>query len=189
LKKALQHLASIQTGFFAKSQAAGDVIYLHAKYYDEDGLLTTEPVPDLNSTDISKKHLLRPGDVLFAAKGAKNFATCFTETETLAAASTSFFVIRIHDRSILPPFLTWYLNHPTTLKYIKTFARGTSMVSISKEVLSDLAIPIPSIEKQQLILKIHDLRSIEKRIEMNIFSLRQTLHHRQLFTALGTLTK
>lgn len=180
----LKHIATIQTGAFAKPGKKGNVVYLHTRYFDEDGMLTKDLVPDLYTAGIFEKHILRPGDVLFAAKGAKNFATCFNDPNMPAIASTSFFVIRIQDESVLPRFLAWYINHPATMKYLKTFARGTSIVSIPKKVLSDLSIPIPSLEKQQLIVKIDELRSLEKKIETRLSSLRQVLYQQRLFSAL-----
>jgi restriction endonuclease S subunit len=184
LKTGLKNIANIQTGVFAKPVAKGDVAYLQPKYFDELGKLITKLEPDLNSVGISKNHILKQGDVLFAAKGSKNFAAQFDLKDMSAAASTSFFVIRIFEKNILPEYLTWYLNHPTTMKFLKAFARGTSIASISKEVLNDLEIIIPSLEKQHLIFKIDDLRSAERQITMRLLSLKQALNQQQLYNAL-----
>jgi restriction endonuclease S subunit len=185
LKTELRHIANIQTGVFAKPVAKGEIAYLQPKYFDELGKLTTKLEPDLNATGISEKHILKQGDVLFAAKGSKNFAAHFDLEDMFAAASTSFFVIRITDRSILPEYLTWFLNHPTTMKFLKSFARGTSIASISKEVLDGLEIIIPSLERQELIYKIDDLRSKETYIRMKLLSLKQALNQQQLYNALS----
>lgn len=184
MKTELKHIANIQTGVFAKPVAKGDIAYLQPKYFDELGKLTTNLEPDLNSVGISEKHILKQGDVLFAAKGSKNFAAQFDLKDMSAAASTSFFVIRIFEKNILPEYLTWYLNHPTTMKFLKAFARGTSIASISKEVLNDLEIIIPSLEKQQLIFKINDLRLTERQHIMKLLSLKQALNQQQLYNAL-----
>ncbi|WP_299797986.1 restriction endonuclease subunit S [uncultured Maribacter sp.] len=184
MKTELKNIANIQTGVFAKPVAKGDIAYLQPKYFDETGKLTVNLEPDLNSIGISEKHILKQGDVIFAAKGSKNFAARFDLEDVSAAASTSFFVIRIFNKNILPEYLTWYLNHQTTMKYLKSFARGTSIASISKEVLNNLEIIIPSIEMQQLIFKVDDLRSSERRIIMKLLSLKQALNQQQLYNAL-----
>ena len=72
----LNQIASIQTGAFAETVSKGEVVYLKAKHFDENGKLNTILHPDLNINNITEKHLLKPGDVLFAAKGTKNFAAC-----------------------------------------------------------------------------------------------------------------
>ena len=90
-----------------------------------------------------------------------------------AVASTSFFVIRLHDRNVLPGYLTWFLNHPSTQTVLKGQARGSSIASISKAVLSELEIPIPNIQKQELILKIFKLQNKAKNLKQQIEMLRE----------------
>mgnify|MGYP003639154073 CR=1 FL=1 len=182
--KELKNIAKIQTGVFAKPVAKGDTVYLQPKYFDELGRLTTQLEPDLNSIGFSDKHILQLGDVLFAAKGSKNFAVHFNTANIQAAASTSFFVIKIRDEGVLPGFVAWFLNQPHTQQYLKAFARGSSIASISKGVLRDLEITIPSIDKQKLILKIDELRSAEKGLKSRIEELREAQIQQQIFNAL-----
>jgi restriction endonuclease S subunit len=184
VKTKLNHIANIQTGVFAKTVAHGDIAYLQPTYFDESGKLTTAIVPNLNSIDIPKNHILQNGDILFASKGLKLFATCLNLTEVKAAASTSFFVIRIKSDSVLPHYVTWFLNHPTTMNSIKSFARGTSIQSISKEVLNELEIKIPSLKKQELIVKIAELRAAEERLQAKIHSLKHDINQQQLYNAI-----
>ena len=74
--------------------------------------------------------MLRHGDVLFAAKGTKNFAAWFEKTNQPAVASTSFFVIRVQENfsnKFLREFLVWLINHPTSQKFLKGNAIGSSI--------------------------------------------------------------
>jgi len=173
LRTTLIHIATIQTGVFAKPIQNGEIVYLQAKHFDENGELIETLYPDLNSDNRIEKHLLQKGDVLFAAKGTKNFAAWYDDDSIPAVASTSFFVIRLHEKNVLPGYLTWFLNHPRTQLLLKTHARGTSIASISKAVLSDLEIPIPDIQKQKIILKIFKLRNKEKNLKQQIETLRE----------------
>src|SRR5690606_2374521 len=93
--------------------------------------------PDLNLDSVSPKHILKAGDVVYAAKGSKNFAAIYEAKSPPAVASTSFFVIRLvatPPRGVMPEFLVWFLNHPRSQKIIKGGAIGSSIVSISKRV-------------------------------------------------------
>jgi restriction endonuclease S subunit len=173
LKSALKQIAFIQTGLFAKPIAKGDIVYLQAKHFDENGNLRSSFHPDLKSDHVTTKHLLKAGDVLFAAKGTKNFAAVFENLNEQAVASTSFFVIRLVDNNILPEFIVWYLNHPSAQKILKGQAIGTSIVSISKTVLEELEIPIPDIETQKAILRIAQLHKDEKKLKHKIETLRE----------------
>ena len=77
MKTKLSHLVSIRTGLFAKTIVEGNVAYLQSKDFDENGLLNFKLEPELKKDGIAEKHLLEPGDVLFASKGTKNFSAIY----------------------------------------------------------------------------------------------------------------
>jgi restriction endonuclease S subunit len=180
----LKDIASIQTGLFAKPSGSGEVVYLQAKHFDENGRLLSTLSPDLEYREVSGKHLLRAGDVLFAAKGTKNFATVYENHNPPAVASTSFFVIRAFQNTVLPDFLSWYLNNAAIQAIIKAQAKGTAIPSISKNTLENLEIPIPSIPIQQSILQIAKLRNKEKALKEQIERLREKQIQQQITNAI-----
>jgi restriction endonuclease S subunit len=173
LKATLANISSIHTGIFAKPVPAGEVVYLQSKHFNESGVLQSVLHSDLKADNITEKHLLRHGDVLFAAKGTKNFAALYENHNEPAVASTSFFVIRLQEKNILPKFLAWFINHPSSQKFLKGKAIGTAIVSISKSVLEKLEVSIPSVETQKAILKIAELRNAEKKLQNEIEALRE----------------
>jgi len=173
LKKLIKDIAHIQTGLFAKPAGVGELVYLQSKHFDEYGQLHAFLHPDLLAEGISEKHLLKDGDVLFAAKGTKNFAAVFENHNEPSVASTSFFVIRPTDQRMLPQYLAWVLNSHSTQSLLKGQAIGTSIPSISKQVLENLEITLPSIETQQVILQITKLRNKEKSLKEKIETLRE----------------
>ena len=180
MKQVLKHIAFIQTGLFAKPIAEGDIVYLQAKHFDENGNLRSSLHPDIKADYITEKHLLKTGDILFAAKGTKNFAAVFENHNEPAVASTSFFVIRLTQKNLLPHFLVWYLNHPSTQKLLKGQAIGTSIVSISKAVLEELEVPVADINTQKAILQIAHLRNEEKKLKQQIEMLREKQIQQQI---------
>jgi restriction endonuclease S subunit len=187
LKTTIGHIATIQTGIFAKPIPEGQIVYLQAKHFNENGQLISSLHPDLMTENISNKHLLRHGDILFAAKGTKNFAAWYESKNLPAVASTSFFVIRINDNfqgKIVPEFLTWYINQPISQKFLKGKAMGTSIVSISKSVLEELEIPIPDFNTQKAILRIIHLRNSEKELQQQIEMLREKQIQQQIINAI-----
>ena len=184
LKTTLTHIASIQTGVFAKPVSEGEIVYLQARYFDENGLLISELHPDLMADDISDKHLLKPGDVLFAAKGNKNFTSVFEDQYPKSVASTSFFVIRLFDSKILPEYFAWYMNSPAIQLFLKSTALGSSIASISKAVLEKLEISVPDIQTQKIILKINGLRSKEKQIRQKIELLKENIIQKKINNAI-----
>lgn len=115
LKTTIGHIVNIQTGIFAKPVFNGEIMYLQAKHFNEKGHLHLPLHPELKADSITKKHLLRHDDFLFAAKGTKNFAAWYESLPAVqvgknqpSIASTSFFVIRVQENfsnKILPEFL------------------------------------------------------------------------------------
>lgn len=170
----------MQTGLFAKPVGEGDVVYLQVRHFDENGQLTADLYPDLLGAEISEKHFLQEGDILFSAKGTKNFAAIYAGFEEQCVASTSFFVIRLKEVNLLPAYLAWYLNHPNTQQTLKAQAKGSSIVSISKTQLEDLEINIPDLHTQELVLQIANLRNKEKLLKQQIETLREKQIQQQL---------
>ncbi|OJU28179.1 MAG: hypothetical protein BGN92_10030 [Sphingobacteriales bacterium 41-5] len=156
---------------------------MQAKDFDENGNLRSSLHPEIKADYITDKHLLRSGDILFAAKGTKNFAAVFENHNEPAVASTSFFVIRLTQKNILPHFLVWFLNHPSTQKLLKGQAIGTSIVSISKAVLEQIEVPVPDIKTQRAILQIAQLRIEERKLKQQVEVLREKQIQQKLLNA------
>jgi hypothetical protein len=184
LKTLIKNISHIQTGLFAKPAGLGELVYLQSKHFDEYGQLHAVLHLDLVADGISEKHLLKNGDVLFAAKGTKNFAAVFENHNEPSVASTSFFVIRLTDKKVLPQYLAWFLNNHTTQTLLKGQALGTSIPSISKQVLENLEIAVPNIEIQRAILLITKLRNKEKWLKQKIETLREKQIQQQIINAI-----
>ncbi|MCR6640097.1 MAG: restriction endonuclease subunit S [Sporocytophaga sp.] len=187
MKKTLGEISTIQTGIFAKTASEGEIVYLQAKDFDELGQLNSVLHPNLKGDNLTQKHLLGHGDILFAAKGSKNFATWYESKNPPAVASTSFFVIRIQEQfkgEIMPEFLVWFINHPKSQQFLKGQAIGTAIVSISKAVLEELEILIPDLQTQSAILKITQLRNNEKSLKQQIEILREKQIQQQIINAI-----
>ena len=183
----LKYIAFIQTGVFATPVKEGQIVYLQSKHFDENGILKSSLYPDLKAGSISEKHLLQNDDIIFAAKGTKNFAALYESKNNPAVASTSFFVIRLNEDfqdKVLPEFLTWYLNSAYSQNYLKSRAVGSSIVSISKSVIDELELSIPDMDTQKAILIITHLRNAERKLQQQIELLREKQIQQQIINAL-----
>lgn len=184
MKTLIKDITNVQTGLFAKPAGIGELVYLQSKHFDEYGQLHSVLHSDLPAEGISEKHLLKDGDVLFAAKGTKNFAAVFENHNEPSVASTSFFVIRLTDKKVLPQYLAWFLNNHSTQTLLKGHAIGTSIPSITKQVLENLEIAVPNIEIQKVILQITKLRNKEKSLKQKIELLREKQIQQQIINSI-----
>lgn len=184
LKLPLSKIVEIKTGCFAKPSPNSEIHYLQPRDFDDDGNLITQNFVGINKDEINSNHILQTGDILFAAKGFKNFAFIYDDIIGPSVASTSFFVLRLQNKSVLPEYINWFLNMDKTLTLIKSKAKGTSLPSISKETLSNIDIVFPMLEKQNHIIKLWKLKMYEKRLNQEIQHLKDHLLNQQLLTAI-----
>ena len=177
----LNQIASIQTGIYAKTSSQGDAIYLQSRHINDAGQIGKNLQTDLAVDDKISKFILGEGDVLFSAKGNKNISVVYESSVGPAVASSTFFVIRLKRQTIHPDYLSWFLNHPRTQKFLKSHAKGASPPSISIKTLYDLDIEIPDIITQQEIVKIHSLRKMEQELIQQIEALKEQVMQYRLY--------
>jgi len=188
LRTVLKDIVKISTGIYTKPDAFGNTLYLQAKHFKEDGSVDLLPKPEICLDNKNEKHLLKTGDILFAAKGIKNFAAVFNGNIGNAVASSTFLILRINNQyisKILPEYLEWWLNHNVNQKSLKNLAIGSALPSISKAALQELEIIIPEMEKQKLVLKISELRKKESNYILEINKLRELLIQHKIFTSIN----
>lgn len=177
----LNEITQIQTGVFLKPEISGDTLYLQIKDFDSRGELIVNPVPGILMDSRLERHLLQSGDILFAAKGSKNFATVFSGLNFPAVASSAFFVLR-KNASYLPDYVAWYINHPVIQKKLKFEAKGSSIPSISIGAVQSLEVVLPDLNTQGLIVKIEKLRSKERKLKAELDQLKEDFLDQKIFS-------
>ena len=99
---------------------------------------------------------LKPGDILFAARGSHNYAVLVDQTalEIHAIAAPHFYIVRCKSKYILPDYLAWLLNQEHCQLYFQREAEGTHTKSIRRSKLEATPIIIPSLKKQHIIIQL-----------------------------------
>ncbi|MCP4116195.1 MAG: restriction endonuclease subunit S [Desulfobacteraceae bacterium] len=98
---------------------------------------------------------LKPGDILFVARGRNNFALCLKGVPDRVVCSPHFFQMELKkDVDIIPEFLSWQINQAPAQLYFERSSEGSGTQNIRRGVLEDLSITIPTIDKQKLIVKL-----------------------------------
>lgn len=117
---------------------------------------------------------LQNGDILFAARGNRNFAVCVGEPPLKAVCSPHFFLVRVNrDSPATPEFLAWLVNQPEAQKYFAQAAEGTFITSIRRQVLEDMPLRLPSIATQKTIIQLHKAALREKELHEQLILNRQ----------------
>ena len=133
---------------------------------------------ELNEAFLTKKaspeHLTQEGDIIIKILSPIEFLYITKEMEGILVP-VNFYILRLIDNIVSPKYLSVYLN--TQSSYLDSLCVGTSsMKKISAKQLEDIEILIPTLEKQQTIEKVIELR--QKEIEL--FELKQRFYESTL---------
>ena len=181
MKLTISNLCEINTGVYEKPTVGGMVYYIQSRDFNDYLEFNDNIVPELQESPKFKKHYLQKGNILIAAKGGNYFAVVYNGEVSPAVASSTFIVLReLNEAKVLPGFLAWFLNHPKTQLYFSAHAKGSNIPYISKNLIMELEIELPSLEAQKWVLKIYQLRLCEKKLVEKIESLKETIINEKL---------
>ena len=128
--------------------------------------------PDLSRNDL----ILKREDILFMARGDRNFSVLLQGLPEPTLAAACFFIIRGFSEDALPGYLWWYLNQPPAEQYlIRHSGRGVHMPVVRRSVLEKIDIPLPSIEIQRSVTELDAVRRQEKRLAQHMIEKRKEL--------------
>jgi len=164
----LKKLATIQSGYINRGKIEprddGTCLLLQAKdvdagqpSYRTDALVRF--MPSLSGKDWFLKH----GEILFMARGARNFSVLMGELPENVLAAACFFIVRVSSPEILPKYLCWYLNQLPVEEYLSRFSgRGVHMPVVRRAVLESIDIPLPPLAIQEKVSETDKLLQIEQ---------------------------
>lgn len=107
---------------------------------------------------------LTSGDVVFVARGMRNYALCLEEVPLPTVCSQYFYLLRVKLPALLPEFLAWQINRAPAQRYLAMNAEGTDQVSIRRGVLEALPIVVPSLEQQHRIVALANAARRERQV-------------------------
>jgi restriction endonuclease S subunit len=183
----LKDIGKLISGTYAKPDITKEIFYLQTGHFTDAGRLDETVKPMLQYSSRLEKHLLQEGDVLFTAKGTSNISYVYYPSYGQAVASSSFIVIRINENNkekIKPEYLSWFLSFTPQIRLFHQRQIGTTIPSISIKELKEIEVDIPTMEKQEAIIKVHSLRHKEKVLKDQLEQMREIQIQQLLFTAL-----
>ena len=167
----LGDIADVQTGPFGSQ--------LHKSDYIAEGIPCIMPTnigPHLNfivdgiahvsEVDANRlsRHLTEIGDIIYARRGDIEKCAYVTTNEEKWLCGTGCLKIRCNNE-VNSRFIAYLLSTAECKKWITGNAVGTTMLNLSKGILSNLPLLVPSHEDQRRIVSI--LSSLDRKIELN----------------------
>lgn len=126
---------------------------------------------------------LRPGDILFPARGNVSLAVLIDARigSLQAVAAPHFFVLRTRRSDVLPAWLVWWLNQEPAQRYLEQQAQSSTLVrNIARPALESVPVALPPLSRQEQIV---ELACAMQREEALLHRLRQT--SQQIMTGLA----
>jgi restriction endonuclease S subunit len=164
MKKYIKDIAKVQVWYYFRIEKKWDINYLQSSYFDDYGDLKEKLIPEIKSEEIQEKYLLKEWDILFSAKGNRNFATVYKNEYWPSIASSTFFIVKLFGKNLLPEYLVILLNESQKTNYFLNNFSGSTIKSIPKNILEEFEINIPSIEKQKQVVNLYNLYKEELKI-------------------------
>jgi len=166
----LGSIAKVQSGHISRGKIEpredGTHFLLQAREVDAERLTYWKDTLIRFNPALSRKDwILKKGDILFMARGARNFSVILKDVPEAALAAACFFIIRVSSEKIVPGFLGWYLNQSPVEKYLRTHTgRGVHMPVVRRAALENIDIPVPPLEIQNKIAELDVLMRKEQEL-------------------------
>lgn len=119
---------------------------------------------------------LRTGDVLFLAKGQKNFAWFVGRLPELPVLAASYFFVLRPSPDVDGAYLSWFLNQEDAQRHFARLATtGAHMPIIRRDVLEGLEVPTPDLDTQRKIIELADLAKEQAKLLAELARKKQAL--------------
>jgi len=171
----LKDIAEIQFGYYGQPSKDGSVLYLQAKQFNEFGQFIHDGDALLEVDDKVNENLLEDGDVLFAGKGFRFFATEYRKEIGKAVASSIFFIIKVNKERVVPAYLVSVLNLPKNILHFQQSGAGSSIPSIRKSELLDFSFNLIPLAQQHKVVKLQELHLKDIALTRNLINQKQLL--------------
>ena len=164
----LNKIAKIRSGYISRGRIVpnedGKCLLMQAKDVSADQLsYRTDALVRFNPTLSGKDWFLKPNDILFMARGTRNFSVLIDKMPDSVVAAACFFVLRISNSEVLPEYVSWYLNQSPVEEYLQRFSgRGVHMPVVKRAVIENIDVPLPPIKIQKQVSETNKLMQKEQ---------------------------
>ena len=180
MKKKIKDIAEIQIGYQFRGRMEtipdGTHSVIQIKDFDEFQNLQTADLYKVNLKSDAERYTVNKGDILFLARGQRNYAFPIKDVPVNTIAASYFFILRLINKDILPEYFAWYIKQAPAQEYLHNIARrGTHMPIVPKSSFENMTIDVPPLEVQAKIVKLDSLLEKERYLQNKIREKRSLL--------------
>lgn len=156
---------------------SGNMRVIQMRDLGDDNLVHLDEAARIELSDPKSGYLVRAGDIIFRSRGQTYTAALLRENVSDTIVAAPLFLVRANTNKVLPEYLLWWINQASSQSYLASAARGTALKMISKQVLEDLEVSLPSLEEQSRVVRIFSLSSDEQQLLEELKELRALYVH------------
>jgi hypothetical protein len=168
----LAQLAQVCVGYTyrgsLKQATEGEIAVIQMKDVNPEALARPELLARISLPKLLPRYLLQRGDLVFRARGLVNHAWVFDSDVPTICIAPLLFIHIFQPTQLLPSYLQWFINLDTTQAQINRMARGVAIKMINVQALSQLPIPLPSVEDQRKIIRLYQMFLESKALEAQL---------------------
>lgn len=181
----LKNISTIITGHVFRSKIpyniGGNINLLNMDAISTAGIarILEEDIKKIQLDDIKPEEIIKPGDILFKAKGLNNTAVLINDIPQNTTVTASCHIIRVIDKNFLPEYVCSWLNSAAAKNHFSKGAgqaTGVTIANVSKATLETLEIPLIPLKNQKLISNIEECAKQEKEMRQKIVEKKELLY-------------
>lgn len=166
MKMKIKKLATVQMGYSFRSRLevspTGEVAVIQMKDLRDDNTVDCVGLAKINMEEVKEHHLAQRGDLIFRSRGLVTTSALLLEDPGKAVVAAPLFRIRVtRPDKVLPEYLNWYISQRDAQIFLTSQAKGSVQKMISKQVIEDLEVALPSVEVQKSIVELAALSARE----------------------------
>lgn len=174
----LSALGELRTGYQLRGavvpQAEGAHRLIQLGDVREDGVDVDQLVhSDLDR--IRERDFLTTGDLLLRSRGASYRSVVVPPCPPGTVAIAPLYVLRVQTEEVIPEYLVWFINQPSSQMWLGAQARGSYIPTISREAFASLEVAVPPLAAQRRIAEIASLLRQEKALVQRLLERRDQM--------------
>lgn len=167
MKQKIKDIADIQIGYQFRGKIEADPKGTHKviqiRDFDEFQNLQANNLCKVTPKYDAERYLVNKGNVLFLARGHRNYAIPIKNSLENTIAASYFFILRIKTENVLPEYVAWFIKQSPAQAYLHNIARrGTHIPVVPKSAFEDMSIDVPDIKLQKAIIELDNLLEKER---------------------------
>lgn len=175
----LSELAEIGSGYHFRGSVepdvAGEFRVLQARDIDAYNRFDPEALTRVSLPPAADSCRIDRGDVLFLARGARQYAVPVTDPVEATVVPNHFFILRPRRPDLVPGYLAWYLNQAPAQAALRSMMQGSNVPYITKAQLGQVEVPLPDVAVQEMIAAVYALQQREEQLLAELTSQRAQL--------------